>query len=109
MSVILESYPMVKYFELKNIQINTYVTVKSLLASSMSNWTNWSRFSSFFSIYDVIAAAYKQRTIPFKRKDPISQISNKKFYFQDSISARHQNSTALKFVQENKPRWLKAI
>ena len=37
MSVILESYPMVKYFKLKNIQINTYVTVKSLLASSMSN------------------------------------------------------------------------
>jgi len=55
-------------------------------------------------MYDVIAAAYKQGTIPLKRKDSISQISNKIFCFQDSISARHQNSTALEFVQENKPR-----
>ena len=31
-------------------------------------------------MYDVIAAAYKQRTIPFKRKDSISQISNKDLF-----------------------------
>ena len=106
MSVTLESYPMVKYFKLKNIQINTYVTVKSLLASSMSNWTNWGTIFFFLHVWchcgsiQATHNSFLSARIQFHKY----QI---KIYFQDSISARHQNSTALKFVQENKPRWPK--